>query len=132
MQGYEKGGLRMIDISQFINALKISWFRRSITDNKDCFIIHNTMYPFYDRCLISGSDCIKYILDRIDKPFWYDIYKALYSLALTYKPTNRTEFLCSPLWCNHNLNGWSFFYKPFKNILDQYKFSYIPWYNCSL
>ena len=43
-QGYEKGGLRMIDIQQFINALKISWIRRSIIENKDCFIIHNTLY----------------------------------------------------------------------------------------
>ena len=25
IQGYESGGLRMTDISQFINALKISW-----------------------------------------------------------------------------------------------------------
>ena len=103
MQGYEKGGLRMIDISQFINALKISWIRRLITENKDCFIIHNTMYPFYDKCYIYGSDYIKSILDRIDNPFWFDTYKALYSLALTYKPTNWKEFLCSPLWYNHNI-----------------------------
>ena len=35
MQVYEKGGLRMVEINQFINALKISWIRRSITEEKD-------------------------------------------------------------------------------------------------
>ena len=39
----------MVDINQFINALKISWIRRSITEDKDCFIIYNTMYPFYKK-----------------------------------------------------------------------------------
>ena len=28
---------------------------------------------------------------------------ALYSLALTYKPTNWKEFVCSPLWYNHSI-----------------------------
>ena len=56
MQGYEKEGLRMEDINQFINAFKISWIRRSITEEKDCFIIDNKIYPFYKNCLIYGSD----------------------------------------------------------------------------
>ena len=58
MQRYEKGGLRMVDINQFINALKISWIRRSLIEEKDSFIIHNTIYPFYKRSLIYGSDLI--------------------------------------------------------------------------
>lgn len=103
MQGYESGGLRMTDISHFISALKISWIRRSIIENKDCFIIHNVMYPFYDKCLIYGSDYIKTNLERISNPFWFDTYKALYNLALTYKPFYWKDFLCSPLWYNHNI-----------------------------
>ena len=103
MQGYENGGLRMINVSQFINALKISWIRRSIIENKDCFIIHNTMYPFHDKCLIYGSDFIKVNMERISNPFWYDTYKALYNLAFTYKPSYWKDFLCSPLWYNHNI-----------------------------
>ena len=46
----------MVDINQFINAFKISWIRRSITEENDCFIIHNKIYPFYKNCLIYGSD----------------------------------------------------------------------------
>ena len=103
MQGYENGGLRMINVSQFINALKISWIRRSIIENKDCFIIHNTMYPFHDKCLMYGSDFIKVNMERISNPFWYDTYKALYNLAFTYKPSYWKDFLCSPLWYNHNI-----------------------------
>ena len=85
IQGYEKGGLRMVDINQFIKALKISWIRRSITEEKDCFLIHNTIYPFYKNGLIYGSDYIKMSLKRINNPFWKDIYSALYALSLAYK-----------------------------------------------
>ena len=59
MQGYENGGLRMIDISQFINTLKISWIRRPVTENRACFIFHNTLYPFCDKCLKYGRDYVK-------------------------------------------------------------------------
>ena len=93
----------MINVSQFINALKISWIRRSIIETKDCFIIHNTMYPFHDKCLMYGSDFIKVNMERISNPFWYDTYKALYNLAFTYKPSYWKDFLCSPLWCYHNI-----------------------------
>ena len=103
MQGYENGFLRMINVSQFINALKISWIRRSIIENKDCFIIHNTMYPFHDKCLMYGSDFIKVNMERISNPFWYDTYKALYNLAFTYNLSYWKNFLCSPLWYNHNI-----------------------------
>ena len=93
----------MTDISQFINALKISWIRRSIIENKDCFIIHKTLYPFCDKFFTHGSDYIKSNLDRICNPFWHDTYKALYNLALTYKPSYWKDFLCTPLWYNHNI-----------------------------
>ena len=72
MQGYENGDLRMIDISQIINALKVSCIRRSVIENKDCFIIYNTMCPFCDKCLIYGSYYIKANLERINNPFWHD------------------------------------------------------------
>lgn len=93
MQGYEKGGLRMVDINQFINALKISWIRRSITEGKDCFIIHNTMYPFYKYCLLYGSEYIKMSLERINNPLWKDTYNALHALSISG----------TPLWYNHNI-----------------------------
>ena len=93
MQGYEKGGLRMVDINQFISALKISWIRRSITEDKDCFIIHNTMYPFYKNCLLYGSEYIKMSLERINNPLWKDTYNALHALSI----------FGTPLWYNHNI-----------------------------
>ena len=77
----------MVDINQFINAPKISWIRRSITEDKDCFIIHNTMYPFYKKCLIYGSGYIKMSLERINNPFWKDTYSALRALSMAHNPS---------------------------------------------
>ena len=103
MQGYEKGGLRMVDINQFINALKISWIRRSITEENDCFIIHNTMYPLYQNCLIYGSDYIRMSLERINNPFWKGTYSALHVLSMAHNPSCWKDFLGTPLWYNHNI-----------------------------
>lgn len=97
MYCYENGGLRMVDINLFINALKLCWIRRSIVESKECFEIHNTMYPFYSNCLIYGSDYIKGKLERSKNPFWHDTYKALHNFALTYQPFCWTKFFCTPL-----------------------------------
>ncbi|MCU7801439.1 MAG: reverse transcriptase family protein, partial [gamma proteobacterium symbiont of Lucinoma myriamae] len=103
VQGYENGGLRMIDIYQFINALKISWIRRQIIGGKDCFEIHNLLYPFSKKFTIYGSDYIKNNLERIGNPFWHDTYEALHNFTLMYYPTSWNDFLCTPLWFNNNI-----------------------------
>lgn len=103
VQGYENGGLRMVDIKQFINALKISWIRRQITEKKDCFEIHNFLYPFTNKILLYGSDYLKNNLGRIDNHFWYDAYNALYTFSLAHTPVSWNDFLCTPLWYNHNI-----------------------------
>lgn len=100
IQDYENGGLRMIDIRTFMNALKITWIRRQLIAHKDCFEIHNWLYPFTKKFFIYGSDFIVNNLDRIHNPFWYDVYKGLHEFSLSYKPLTWKEFLSTPLWFN--------------------------------
>lgn len=102
-QDYGNGGLRMISISQFINALKLSWIRRQIFGTKSCFEIHNVLYPFAKKFLIYGSEYIKNKLEIVDNPFWQDTYKAMHDFALLNFPTSWNEFLSVPLWFNHNI-----------------------------
>ena len=68
VQGYEKGGLRMTDIDKFIDALKISWIRREILEDNNCFKIHNSLYPLAQKILLYGNDFIKNNLDHIRNP----------------------------------------------------------------
>ena len=45
IQSYENGGLRMVDVKQFIVALKETWIRRIIVSNKKYKAILLTNVP---------------------------------------------------------------------------------------
>ena len=103
VQGYEKGGLRMIDIEKFIYALKISWIRREILEDKSCFKIHNSLYPLALKILLYGNDFIKNNLDHIRNPFWRDTYKAVYTFTSSYQPMSWNDYLSTPVWFISNI-----------------------------
>ena len=44
-QGYEVGGLKMVDVKSFVSALKISWLRRILCDNGKITKILQVMCP---------------------------------------------------------------------------------------
>ena len=44
-QGYEVGGLKMVDVKSFVSALKISWHRRILFDNGKITKILQVMSP---------------------------------------------------------------------------------------
>ena len=44
-QGYEVGGLKMVDVKSFMSALKISWHRRILFDNGKITKILQVMCP---------------------------------------------------------------------------------------
>ena len=44
-QGYEVGGLKMVDVKSFVSALKISWLRRILRDNGKITKILQVMCP---------------------------------------------------------------------------------------
>lgn len=103
IQGKEFGGLRMIDIEKFNDALKVSWIRRTFKEGKNCFKIHDVFCPFAERILMFGSDFIKNNIEPIRNPFWKDTYKALHKFTVSYKPVNWNDVLCTPLWYNSNI-----------------------------
>ena len=93
----------MIDIEKFIDALKISWIRREILEDKSCFKIHNSLYPFAQNLLLYGNDFIKNNLDHIRNPFWRDTYKALYTFTSSYQPMSWDDYLSTPVWFDSNI-----------------------------
>ena len=93
----------MIDIEKFIDGLKISWIRREILEDKSCFKIHNSLYPFAQNLLLYGNDFIKNNLDHIRNPFWRDIYKALYTFTSSYQPMSWDDYLSTPVWFDSNI-----------------------------
>ena len=69
IQSYENGGLRMVDVKQFIVALKATWIRRIIVSNKKYKAILLTNVPYIADTLIFGKEYTKRKTRHIKKPF---------------------------------------------------------------
>ena len=100
IKDYKDGGLRMIDIFTFVNALKITWIRRFLTnDSQKWGNILSTQCPDIIDFLKFGIDFIKGKLNRLNS-FWKDVFKAWVTLVNKQKVESSEEFLKEPLWYN--------------------------------
>ena len=73
VQGYEQGGLRVIDINKFIVALKITWLRRYFMYNTKYFKQVKVICPCISDFDRFGSDYNKVSLNAIDNVFWKNV-----------------------------------------------------------
>ena len=97
-----EGGLKMIDITQFIKCLKISWLRRIVlSDNTtpwNSLISYNI--PNINVIFELGVHTAKEILPTIENQFWYDTLLAWIDLVNVYNPKNINDCLSTPIWNN--------------------------------
>ena len=75
-QDYNNGGLRMVDLENFIYSMKITWIRRYIHQPKTYFSIFNFMYPFMNDFQNFGAEFISTKIKRINNPFWKDVFSS--------------------------------------------------------
>lgn len=103
------GGLRMININIFVKALKISWFRRQISnqENISWFILSQiNFHKLYNM----GSGYVQEIINGIHNPFWKDILKNWNQFCNSVEIMSVKGVLDSPIWYNKNLkNGYNFY-----------------------
>ncbi|XP_063415179.1 uncharacterized protein LOC134697074 [Mytilus trossulus] len=100
----EDGGLKMINLSAFILALKCTWIRRLFkTDNKwqNVFLsnVHVELEKFYG----CGSVYIQKLQQHIKNKFWQDVLKAWQLLREKEEYDSWECFLASPIWLNNNI-----------------------------
>lgn len=99
------GGLRMVNISSFIKALKITWLRRIIQNSQD-----NSWYALsnidFQKVFSFGSGFASHYKQHIYNPFWKEILQNWAEFCNTIKIESIDQVLNSPLWYNKNLlNG---------------------------
>ncbi|MCU7800901.1 MAG: hypothetical protein KZQ70_12335, partial [gamma proteobacterium symbiont of Lucinoma myriamae] len=113
IQDYKDGGLRMVDVENFVNALKVSWIRRMITENKKYLKIFQTMYPMFKDFQNYGESFFVQNIHKISNPFWKDVFSSYKYFLSKTAPQNWTEFLAQPLWLNKSIKvgGSSIAYK---------------------
>ena len=104
VQGYEKGGLRMIDIENIIDALKISWIRREILEDKDVLKFITLYILLHKRSFCAVMISLKIIwIIYMRNPFWRDTYKALYTFTSSFQLLSWDDYLSTPVWFNSNI-----------------------------
>ena len=109
VKNVREGGLRMINISYFIKALNISWFRRVIqnTENGAWYALSNINFM---SILSYGHGYATQIYAYIDNPFWKDLLLSWSTYCDKLKVGNIKEVLDSPIWYNSNLTRGHTFY----------------------
>ena len=81
MQDYQDAGLRMVNLDNFIHALKLSWIYRLFRGQQCAFI------PVFEQCISPidmllkfGSDWPKILIKRTGNVFWNDVFLLLYKI----------------------------------------------------
>jgi hypothetical protein len=108
---YKEGGLNMINLANFVQALKLTWLKR-IQYSLGKWVDLIKMYFDVRKLFICGPHYALNISSRICNPFWIDVLKS-YSNYCNVLDMNVQEFLQYPLFYNPDIliGKKSFFFK---------------------
>ena len=102
MQDYSKGGLKMLNIKNYIVALKTTWIRRLVTKDSKYINIFETQYHKVNDLIIRGAAYLKQWQKGIKNRFWKDILEAWIKLQSETKPQKIEDILSMKIWNNDN------------------------------
>ena len=102
MQDYSKGGLKMLNIKNYIVALKTTWIRRLVTKDSKYINIFETQYPKVNDLIIRGAAYIKQWQKGIKNRFWKDVLEAWIKLQSETKRQKIEDILSMIIWNNDN------------------------------
>ena len=112
IKSYKFGGLKMLKIDPFIDALKISWIRRLILKDSKCTYLLYHSYPNIRNFQTFGAEYLKSQIRTIDNCFWKETLLAWIKFSKKLNLSTCNDFLKEPIWFNDLLKvgGKSFFY----------------------
>ena len=99
---YNEGGLRMINIRNFISALKSSWIRK-MHYNKDITNMITDLYPELPSLPRFGVEFSKKLHSTIKNPFWKDVVKHFIKIQEHLKPSDMNELMSDHIFYNSNI-----------------------------
>ena len=96
-KNYDEGGLRMIDIKNFMISLKSTWLRRLYQDERKWMSLIKCKVDLHKLAHCGDAYLIK-CYNNTHNIFWKDVFLSVHKiLKLHY---TQTEFLKLPLWYN--------------------------------
>ena len=102
-QKYSQGGLKMIDINNYIQGLKSSWIKRSLNDENAKWkkLLNKSINT--ELILKTGSDYINKKLHLLKNSFWKDTFIAFQNIQDKMKIHTWEDFISQPIWNNKNI-----------------------------
>ena len=99
-----KGGLKMIDLPSFVNALKLSWVKRFLEhENSQWKHLVNNCVINIKKFIEMGPLWHTKIRSKVKNPFWRDVLSGWVSFHRNFRATSKEEALCTGLWNNPNV-----------------------------
>ena len=100
---YNQGGLNMVDITAFIQSLKLSWIRKFIySETKPWYLLLKNEIEYPLLLLNLGYEYTNKIMNKTQNQFWKDILLS-WSTFQKKMPINKFTVLTHPLWYNPSL-----------------------------
>lgn len=103
LQDTKCGGLGMIDIKVFINALKITWIKRAHDGQTLWSKLLREKLHNYDFIYKVGSKIALELATQTQNPFWRETLRTFHKFAKTIAPKTNTEFLACSFLHNDNI-----------------------------
>ena len=111
-RSYYQGGLKMINLENFILGLKITWIRRLLTQSYSPWItLFETTITTVTKIIQLGQLYTLELVSKIHNIFWRDILMAYGSLLSSINPKSNYEKLISPLWYNSAISKNVLYYR---------------------
>ena len=117
------GGLRMVNVNEFITSLKVTWLRRLIifSDNDNWSSLSSINL---NKIFSLGDTYSKTVIKDLRNPFWKNILESWVKYLRSYKIDSLVKVMYSPLWGNsqihenkyHIINEW--YIKGIRNVID--------------
>lgn len=103
MQSYENGGLKMINIRNYITALKSTWIRRLLKCDHKYKYIFETKYSKTETLVNRGTEFIHSVKANKTNRFWNDVLESWATLQYKMKPLHNSDILGTNIWDNKNI-----------------------------
>ena len=98
-------GLKMLDLSLFIKALKITWTRRFFQGGKISWAapLNISSGSNIPKILSLGPEYLQCLKKKFKNKFWIEIFDATYEILQNQNFLNDHNILTTPLWYNRQI-----------------------------
>ena len=111
-QDYKNGGLRMVNIENFIHSLKLTWRKRLfLGKNSPWVLLSQVSIPDINNLIVYGSvwGCNAIKKNTGMNQFWKDVLLSWVKYSNKVKIENNSDILASPIWYNPDISQTTLF-----------------------